>query len=144
MGILTWERPQQVMSLEQWRSISADGAPPGVYTPNMSAYDQQRYKAKLIGKGTPEARIEIRKTAIPQHGDHAQILIIVTLKDDGLNWKRRDFTWVHYDISPGANVKISMNSAAQFSFREFLELQAAVEEAKRVLIGVSKLSDMGT
>jgi len=34
MSILSFETPKKIMSKEKWTSISADGAPPGVYTPN--------------------------------------------------------------------------------------------------------------
>ena len=38
--MITWDKPNKVMSKEQHQSISADGAPPGVYQPNMSKEDQ--------------------------------------------------------------------------------------------------------
>jgi hypothetical protein len=71
--ILSWDKPAKAMSREEWEAISADDAPPGVYTPNMSEEDKLKWKAKKIGQ-----RVEIRKTA----GD-AQILIKVTL--DGVS-----------------------------------------------------------
>ncbi len=63
MTILYWHKPTKVIPTEEWQSISADGAPPGVYTPNMSEEDQQRWKAKLCGqksKDLSELRVEIR------------------------------------------------------------------------------------
>lgn len=48
MGILMWDTPEKVMSIESWKSISADGAPPGVYTPNMSRGDALSWKAKIV------------------------------------------------------------------------------------------------
>lgn len=67
--ILSWDKPAKVMPREEWESISADGAPPGVYIPNMSKEDMLKWKAKKVGQ-----RVEIRKTA------GSQILIKVTLE----------------------------------------------------------------
>lgn len=39
MAILSFQKPKKVMSDKQYASITADGAPPGVYTPNMSEED---------------------------------------------------------------------------------------------------------
>jgi hypothetical protein len=46
------------MSRRQYESISAEGAPPGVYTPNMSEQDAATWRAKLIRGFAP--RVEIR------------------------------------------------------------------------------------
>jgi hypothetical protein len=77
-----WDKPKKKMSKEEWELISADGAPPGVYTPNMSDDDRKRWKAKKIGGKNP--RVEIRKTCVGTNykGSHAfsQLLLIV-LKD---------------------------------------------------------------
>ena len=60
-SVLMWEKPEKVMSVEAWKSISACGAPPGVYTPNMSEEDMFKWKAKLVGKlGEIEEVVEIR------------------------------------------------------------------------------------
>ena len=60
MNILSWDKPKKKMPVEEWKKISADGAPPGVYTPNMSQEDMFKWKAKHI-KGDDE-RVEIRKS----------------------------------------------------------------------------------
>ncbi len=57
--MLSWEKPKKTMTTEEWNSISADGAPPGVYTPNMSKEDREKWKAKKIGGKDP--RVELRK-----------------------------------------------------------------------------------
>jgi hypothetical protein len=58
MRVLNWATPPKVMSRRDYESISADGAPPGVYTPNMSDADAATWRAKLIGGKDP--RVEIR------------------------------------------------------------------------------------
>lgn len=59
MTILSWDKPKQVLTKEEWQDISADSAPPGVYTPNMSEDDRLKWRAKLIKGHDP--RVEIRK-----------------------------------------------------------------------------------
>jgi hypothetical protein len=117
MGILSWGQPTRVKSIEAWKSLSADGAPPGVYSPNMSAADMKKWKAKLIGPRGGDPRVEIRKTS------GAQILIIVRL-DNKLN----------------SNVTMSMNGPAWFSFKSLDELPMAVEEAREALVEQEKAS----
>lgn len=125
MSVLSWDKPKQIMSTEQWKGISADGAPPGVYQPNMSYEDQQKWKAKLIrGQLT---RVEIRKTA------SSQVKIVVSL--DGHPWSTfKDFrTKKKYPVGHKDNVVISMNGPAHFSFKQLEELREAILEAKAVL-----------
>jgi hypothetical protein len=105
MGVLTWARPAKVMTDEEWRAISADSAPPGVYVPNMSDADQAAWKAKAIRGKDP--RVEIRKTA-----RGTQVLIIVR---------------------PGPQVRMSMNGPAEFTPDEWHELGQVVAEAAAVL-----------
>lgn len=125
MGILDWDKPKKAMSTEEWQSISADGAPPGVYVPNMSDDDMKKWKAKLIGGKNP--RVEIRKTVAgsPRPApkrmqswtatitNYAQVLIIVDAD----------------------SVRISANGTMDFQITEFIELDAAVKEARLVLLG---------
>lgn len=59
MSILSWEKPPRRTSVENWKSISADGAPPGVYSPNMSQEDRLKWKAKLVGKKGGIKQVEI-------------------------------------------------------------------------------------
>lgn len=61
--ILVFEKPPRAKSVESWKSISADGAPPGVYTPNMSADDAEKWRAKIVGTQSGNHQIEIRSTA---------------------------------------------------------------------------------
>jgi len=109
--VLNWDKPKKVMSTEDWKSISADGAPPGTYTPNMSSGDREKWKAKKVGGKDP--RIEIRKTAVGQdatgQNHYAQTLLIVR---------------------PDGTVVMSANGKALL---EADELMAAIVEAIAVL-----------
>jgi hypothetical protein len=105
MGVLRWDKPVRAMTDEEWRAISADSAPPGVYVPNMSQADRLAWKARAIrGKDT---RVEIRKST-----QATQVLIIV----------RR-----------GPQVRMSMNGPAEFTVTEWYELGRVVAEAAAVL-----------
>jgi hypothetical protein len=108
--VLSWEAPPNATSTEQWQSISADGAPPGVYTPNMSAEDARKWKAKLVGKTTDNPRVEIRKTT----GNGIQVLIVVSRNE----------------------IHLSMNGKAEFNTGEFWELENAIIEAQDALDGL--------
>jgi hypothetical protein len=124
--ILSWDKPEKIMSKEAWQSISADGAPPGVYSPNMSHEDMKKWKAKFIGGKSP--RVEIRKTT----DNGTQVLIVVT--NGGFPCKVDRFTPEGIELhSKGKNVRISQNGPAFFSFAELESLQQAVTEAKAVL-----------
>lgn len=105
MGVLRWDKPVKAMTDEEWRAISADSAPPGVYVPNMSEDDKRAWKAKAV-RGR-DLRVEIRKTAGP-----AQVLIIVR---------------------PGPQVWTSMNGTAHFTGAEWYELGQVVAEAAAVM-----------
>ena len=129
--ILMWEKPQQIMSTEAWKKISADGAPPGVYTPNMSKDDMMKWKAKLIKGKTP--RVEIRKTFQKSNGKGypsaekyvgvcCQALIIVSLSNiEGMK---------------DCDVLVSMNGKCGMSFREVAEFNQAIAEANEVLLSL--------
>jgi hypothetical protein len=118
MSILSWAKPPRAMPAEEWKAISADSAPPGVYVPNMSDEDAYRWRAKKIGGQDP--RVEIRKTVTGQvrkrkygeYATYAQILLIVR---------------------PDGSVNVSMNGTADFSRTESDEMFAAVAEAREVL-----------
>jgi hypothetical protein len=103
--ILDWSKPGKAMTTEEWQAISADSAPPGVYTPNMSREDMAKWKARHVGGRNP--RVEIRKTT--RNG--TQILMTVTL----------------------GTVAMSMNGRAELSAGEFGEMHKAAGEARAVL-----------
>jgi hypothetical protein len=128
MRWLHWDKPRRAKSHEEWSSLSADGAPPGVYTPNMSQEDKLKWKAKHFGGKLP--RVEIRKTA------GSQVKIVVSLK--GRPWHRRklwrDGEYKKVDCGHDDNVVISMNGPAHFTFDEIDQLQSAIYEARQVLL----------
>jgi hypothetical protein len=101
---LSWDKPAKAMPHEEWEAISADSAPPGVYTPNMSKEDMLKWKAKKVGQ-----RVEIRKTA------GAQILIRVTLED--------------VTISMNGTAKLSLREALDMSLA-IAEATQVLKEAK--------------
>ena len=121
--VLNWNKPEKIMSVDKWKSISADSCPPGVYTPNMSDKDNFKWKAKLIKGKNP--RVEIRKafqkTNNKQYPNSinyfAQSLIVVSLKSEVKD----------------CNVVLSLNGKAGMSFDELDEMVQAIQEAKDVL-----------
>jgi hypothetical protein len=125
MATIMWDKPKKIMSEEEWKSITADSAPAGVYTPNMSEEDKYKWKGKLIRGKCP--RVELRKTCRKSNNRdggkwtsvYCQLLVVVSFKDiDGM-----------YDC----NVRMSMNGKCGMSMDEFLEFNLAVDEAKAVL-----------
>jgi len=102
LTVLTWDKPKQVISVDEWKNICADGVPPGVYTPNMSEEDRKRWKAKLVGKTTDDPRVEIRVC------HPCQILIVV--RPDGV-------------------ARMTMNGGAEFSIQDLADFQIAIHEA---------------
>lgn len=131
MSILAWEEPPRAMTQEEWESVTADGAPPGVYAPNMSQDWAQRWKARLAGQRTPgELRVEVRKTVTsPGTGRthrenpgnrlpaHAQALILIYA--DG-------------------EVRVSANGPMAFSPQDWRDLATAVTEARAALAAYQK------
>lgn len=106
------------MSQEKWESITADNAPPGVYTPNMSDEDKLKWKAKYIGG--VDKRIEIRKVfthETKQRGGYwAQVLIVVRLSSEG-----------------EPHVVMSTNGKIAFSEEDMENYFKAIKEAKLIL-----------
>lgn len=114
--MLTWHKPEQTMSKEQWKSISADAAPPGVYVPNMSTEDARKWKAKFVGKKGGIKQVEIRKTT----ANGTQMLLIVS--NGGFRNHRES-----------GNIRLSLNGPAAFTFEEMQQMQQAIAEARDVL-----------
>lgn len=139
MGVLMWEKPEKIMSIEDWKAISADSAPPGVYVPNMSERDRQRWKATLKGTKLGRPWIEIRKST-REWG--TQMLIIVS-PGGGFGPERDGYRRGYFERTKKVNVQISQNGPADFTFKGFEELQAAVTEARQVLEAYLKKHTMG-
>ncbi len=132
MGILSWNKPEKVMTTEQWEDISADGAPPGVYVPNMSKEDQLKWKAKLTGKKFGYPQVEIRRNG----------MVLIVCLDKGYNYKtykaKPDAWGSHILSTKGINIHMSSNNAQQLTFDEFEQMHLAVREAKYVLKAMEK------
>lgn len=117
MPILDFDRPVKTKSTAEWKKISADGAPPGVYTPNMSERDMRKWKAKKINWGKADARIEIQKTfswdnglRYPDRlGYSAQCKIVVSKQEP--------------------RVLMSCNGKCAMSAADAVEFQQALQEA---------------
>lgn len=128
MSILSFEKPERVMPVEKWKGIAADGAPPGVYTSNMSEEDQEKWKAKLSGMKSGDHQITIRSTK-----PHANTVIIVNGKMPGSAAGRS------FDPKP-FEVKISANGPMRMSPVVLAEMQQAIAEARAIL---SLIEDAG-
>ncbi len=137
------------MSPAAWKDdVGFDGGPAGGYQPNMSASDNQRWKAKITGQKLGFPQVEIRKAVGP-----SQMLVIVSL-GTGYNYKYYraieeryegktpgDFSYpmtqpeIDKRARPlvGINVHLSLNGPGQMTFAEMEELNLAVQEAKAVL-----------
>jgi hypothetical protein len=138
--ILMWDKPTPVMTKEQRDSISADGAPPGCYVPNMSPTDRMRWKAKLVGttKGFPQ--VEIRRDST---------VVILSLKGykynnyDTRQTPENEAKWLEYTTARYSHratveesrkcVHIATAGAMQMTLAEFGEFQQAVTEGFQVL-----------
>jgi hypothetical protein len=106
MTILSWEQPKRASDPEAHAArYQSDTGIRGTYVPNMSAEDQARWKAKLIGG--PDPRVEIRRRVTPG----TLVLLVVY----------------------GDNLKLSMNGPARLTDAEWEQMAQAVAEAKRAL-----------
>lgn len=120
MTVLSWDKPEKVVSTEEWASWQADSAPPGTYVPNMSKEDMRKWKAKRVGFKSGHPQIEIRKDST---------VIIVSLYG-GYKYK-------HYGkYSPsteGINLHIATAGPIQWTWQEWAECQEAIQEARAIL-----------
>lgn len=106
--ILEWGKPPKKMSKEEWKSIVADGAPPGVYTPNMDDEWQQKWKAKFRNKTKDNPGVEVRKTT-----DQGATQMLLVVYED--------------------HVTLGMNGTAILNDDELAMFQQAVFEARVAL-----------
>jgi len=64
MSVLSWDKPKQLVdSKTHGETYIADGAPPGVYMPNMSDDDARKWRAQLIAR-SKDPRVEIRTASV--------------------------------------------------------------------------------
>lgn len=108
MKVLDFNKPEKKESIADWKKRSADGAPPGVYTPNMSHTDMLKWKAKHINAGKADAHVEIAKTF-----KGTQCKIVVTKQEP--------------------IIQISANGKMQMTKKDFMDLNTAVNEAISLL-----------
>lgn len=140
-----WDRPKPVMSKDDWGSLSADGAPPGVYVPNMSDEDRARWKVRLLGHKTGFPQLEIRKDST---------VIILSLR--GYKYKYYDTRQTPEKIAeakankyypdPDApkgwpTVHIATAGPMQLSLEELDEFKLALEEGMQYLRDLVQKSD---
>lgn len=123
-NILRWDKPPRVESVEDWKSIQADSAPPGTYQPNMSDEDAQTWRAELKGKTTDHCVVEIRRRV-------GGALLVVKVARDGVI---RDKYGYHYT----GDIALSLNGTGYLTFEEWRELGQCIEEARAVLATITK------
>jgi hypothetical protein len=123
--ILSFAKPKKVMSSEDYASISADSAPPGVYTGNMSQADRLRWKAKLVGSRSGNHQIEIRTT---EPGAN----LVVVVNGSMPNFERQKHSWRQRELDPHS-IKVSANGPTFYTTRLWGSFTDAVEEARKVL-----------
>ena len=134
MGILVWDEPEKAMPIEDWKELSADGAPPGVYTLNMSGEDAMKWRAKLTGTKRGNPQVEIRKRC---EVDGALALIIVSL-GDGItkpgSWvKREKDRFRELTKEHKIRVAISLNGTFCMTENDWDELVMGIDEATHIL-----------
>lgn len=118
MSLISWEKPKKKMPVEEWMKITADGAPPGVYTPNMSQEDNLKWKGKMIGGTDP--RIEIRKSF--HHSNEKSY-------PDCVNYAAQMVIVVRRSHTDEPDVLISTNGKLGMTFLESMELTIVILEA---------------
>jgi hypothetical protein len=117
MKVLWFEKPKKAMSKEAHQSISADGAPPGVYTPNMSVADRLKWKAKVVGSKSENFQVEIRSMS-----PRCNLLAIV---NGVMRTGSRD--------EKPFEVKLSANGPMFFDRKVWGNFEDAIREARLVL-----------
>lgn len=131
-GVLSWDKPPKAIPHEEWLAISADCAPPGVYTPNMSEADRYRWKAALAGQRTPgELRAEIRKS-LGSEGTGGSGTSANGWKGDP-GKRRRTHAEALILVYEDGEVRMSANGQMAFSPQDWADLSLAVEEAREAL-----------
>jgi len=121
---------ERKMSVDSWKGVQADGAPPGTYIPNMTPKYLAMWKAEVIGVKTGNFKVEIRRVirgvcvCINVLGEK----YVPSEKDYRDRWKRVD------PKLSGGCVAISMNGTVFMSLSDLAEMNQAIEEA----IGVTR------
>jgi hypothetical protein len=129
--VLSFAKPEPAEPYEKWSSYVADGAPPGVYSSNMSEEDKLRWKAKLVGIRSKAYQIEIRTE------EPGANLVLVVNGERNHPPEGTPPAFARH-AAPGA-VKFSANGPTYYDPRLWEKLDDAVKEARLVL----KLLDRG-
>ena len=131
MNVLSWDKPKRAMTIESWKGISADSAPPGVYTPNMSDEDKMKWKAK--GFGGEDPRVEIRKSFhfCKLNGKQDEIGGRKYAKYN--NYGSQVCVVVRLDDTYEPNVLMSANGKIPMTFAELKQLEEGISEAVEYL-----------
>jgi hypothetical protein len=141
MTVLMWDKPEPVLSKEEWAGNQADGAPPGTFMSNMSRDDNLRWKAKLVGATLGFPQVEIRRDST---------VIILSLKgyrykgyntrqtpENEKRWKElaeHRFDSVRRPVEQSRKcVHIATAGAMSMTMDEFEEFQKAITEGFQVL-----------
>ena len=98
--VLSFVKPERAKSIEDWKSLQADGAPPGTYVPNMTKEDRLKWKATVVGTKSGNHQIEIRSMS-----PHSNVVIVVSGAMPTSDHRRE----------PPYYVKVSSNGPAYFS-----------------------------
>jgi hypothetical protein len=140
MGVLMWDKPEKLHdSKEHADMYSADGAPPGVFVPNMSDEDAMRWKAKFVGRKTDTPQVELRCNGV-----------VVVLGFRGYKYKyyntrvtqKAHDKWTKFGRPEDAPtvMHIATSGPMMFSMAEYEEFQQAIAEGFEAL---KKLEEEG-
>ena len=124
MGLIKWDKPKKVISTKEWKEISADSAPPGVYQPNMSEEDRTAWKGKIVGHKIGRPQVEIRKDSF----------VIIIGGSKGYKYKQYDKGKYGYL----GEFHIASAGPILLSHADWNELKLAVDEAYAKLKEIDK------
>lgn len=113
MSVITWGKPERAMSTEEWRGLTADGAPPGVYVRNQPTDAAQKWWGQVQGTRKPPLRAVLRYTT-------------------------QNFVYLKIVVWQNGIVHISANGTAELTREEAGQMGQAIAEAFEHLEGVVK------
>lgn len=102
MSLVVWDEPVKHVPLDEWEALSADGAPPGVYTRRWK--DTQVWYGKVGGTRKPPMFVTLRYTT-------------------------SNYVYVKVVVSETGTVNVSMNGTAEMTRNEFIDMGVAISEA---------------
>jgi hypothetical protein len=133
MSVLSWDKPEKVLSVDEWKSNHADGAYPGTWCPNMSPEDSKKWKAKLVGNTLGFPQVEIRRDGL---------VVIISTKgykykhyntrqtpENIAKWKEGEKLYGQSTDDYKKTVHIASSGPQSFTIDELQELKAAMDEA---------------